>query len=59
MSATIPEHVDQLSALAGELSLVAIGQVGGDAIELSGQALALAEAAEIHARSLERAVEPA
>jgi phosphoribosylformylglycinamidine synthase len=53
------EHVEQLSALAGELSLVAIGEVGGDAIELSGQALPLAEAAEIHGGSLERAVEPA
>jgi phosphoribosylformylglycinamidine synthase len=53
------EHVEQLSALAGELSLVAIGEVGGEAIELSGQALPLAEAAEIHTSSLERAVEPA
>ena len=55
----LPEHVEQLAALAGPLSLQPIGEVGGDAIVLSGQPLALDEAAEIYGSALQRLVEPA
>ena len=55
----LPEHVEQLAALAGPLSLQPIGEVGGDAIVLSGQPLALDEAAEIYGSALQRSVEPA
>ena len=51
------QDVDALTGLADGLPLTRIGRVGGAAIELSGQALPLAEAAAIYESALPAAVE--